>query len=190
MRIVAGKYRGRRLSAPDGTATRPSSDRTRESLFNILEAGKLGAGGGTSLLPGARVLDAFAGTGALGLEALSRGAAEVTFVENFTPALNALKQNLASLEAEDRCHLIEGDVLRLARAPAAHGIALLDPPYNQGLAEPALKRLAEGGWLAEGAIVAVELMKSEDFTAPAGFAALDERIYGKAKLVFLRYGAT
>ncbi|MEX2409522.1 MAG: 16S rRNA (guanine(966)-N(2))-methyltransferase RsmD [Rhodovibrionaceae bacterium] len=188
MRIVAGKYRGRRLSAPDGTATRPSSDRTRESLFNILEAGKLG-GGGLSLLPGARVLDAFAGTGALGLEALSRGAADVTFVENFTPALNALKRNLANLEAEDRCHLIEGDVLRLARAPAAHGIALLDPPYNQGLAEPALLRLAEGGWLAEGAIVAVELMKSEDFTAPAGFAALDERIYGMAKLIFLHYSA-
>lgn len=186
MRIVAGKYRGRRLAAPEGTATRPSSDRTRESLFNILEAGRIG--GGASLLPGARVLDAFAGTGALGLEALSRGAGAVTFVENFTPALNALKQNLASLEAEDRCHLIEGDVLRLGRAPAAHGIALLDPPYNQGLAEPALLRLAEGGWLAEGAILAVELMKSEAFAVPAGFEALDERVYGKAKLVFLHYG--
>lgn len=185
MRIVAGRFRGRRLVAPEGVATRPSSDKTRESLFNILEAGRIG--GGSSLVRGARVLDAFAGTGALGLEALSRGAAAVTFVENFAPALNALRANIASLEAEDACRVIDGDMLHLPRAASAHGIALLDPPYRQGHAEPALLRLAEGGWLAEDAVVVIELMKTEDFAAPAGFALLDERIYGKAKLIFLRY---
>ena len=187
MRIVAGRYRGRRLTAPEGAATRPSSDKTRESLFNILEAGRLGEGG--SLIRGARVLDVFAGTGALGLEALSRGAKEVTFVENTAAALSALRANVRTLEAEDACRVIDGDVLHLPRAASAHGIALLDPPYQQGLAEPALRRLAEGGWLAPGAIAVVELMKTEDFDPPEGFAPLDERVYGKAKLIFLRYEA-
>lgn len=185
MRIVAGRYRGRRLKAPEGESTRPSSDKTRESLFNILEAGRFGDGG--SLVRGARVLDAFAGTGALGLEALSRGAAEVTFVENTAPALTALRANLKTLEAEDACRVIDGDVLRLPRAASAHSIALLDPPYRQGLAAPALQRLADGGWLAPGAIAVVELMKAEDFEAPERFGPLDERVYGKAKLIFLRY---
>ena len=183
MRIVAGRFRGRRLTAPEGAATRPSSDKTRESLFNILEAGKIG--GGESLVRGARVIDGFAGTGALGLEALSRGAAAITFVENFAPALTALRANIAALEVEDACRVIDGDLLHLPRAPHGHSIALLDPPYQQGLAEPALRRLVEGGWLAPGALAVVELMKTEDFTAPDGFELLDERIYGKAKLVFL-----
>lgn len=184
MQIVAGKYRGRRLVAPEGTATRPSSDRTRESLFNILESGKIGDG--VSLLRGARVLDAFAGTGALGLEALSRGAAEVTFIENHPSARQALKTNIATLDAARDCRVIDRDVLRLGPAAVAHSIALLDPPYRQGLAEPALLRLAETGWLAPGAVVVVELMKVEDFAAPEGFTAFDERVYGKSKLVFLR----
>lgn len=184
MRIVAGRYRGRRLSAPEGAATRPSSDRTRESLFNILEAGKIG--GGDSLVRGARVIDGFAGTGALGLEALSRGAASVTFIENFTPALTALRANIATLEAEDACRVIDGDLLRLPRAPHGHEIVLLDPPYQQGLAEPGLRRLVEGGWLEPGALVVIELMKTENFAVPDGFALLDERTYGKAKLLFLR----
>ena len=187
LRIVGGKWRGRRLEAPEGLAVRPTSDRTRESLFNILAGGKMARAGGQSLLQGARVLDAFAGTGALGLEALSRGAARATFVETLAAAQVALKANIAALDAEDMSRIYSQDVLHLPRAGEPHDLILMDPPYNQGFAEPALERLAAGGWIAPGAIIVVEQMKDEDLTPPEGFELLDERRYGKAKLSFLRY---
>ena len=215
MRIVAGRHRGRRLEAPAGMAVRPTADRTREALFNILTQGKLpwrapvgGPGvGGPGVgrpgvaeqgaqgqgaerrgnpLAGARALDAFAGTGALGLEALSRGAVFVTFMENQAAALTACRNNIALLEETARSQALRCDVLRPPPAPAPCDLVLMDPPYNQGLAAPALAALEAAGWLAPGALGVIELLATEPFAPPEGFEALDERRYGKARLVFLR----
>ena len=185
MRIVAGRHRGRTLIAPEGLAVRPTADRTREAIFNVLTQGKL-AGGGNPLID-ARVLDAFAGTGALGLEALSRGAARVTFMESQAAALATLRANLEALEETRNAEVLAIDVLRPPPAAAPCDIVLMDPPYNQGLAAPALTALAGSGWIAPGAIVAVELMKAEAFEAPEGFEVRDERGYGKAKVAFLAH---
>ena len=195
MRIVGGRHRGRRLEAPGGLALRPTADRTREALFNILCQGKLdwrpnrqqaGAAPGSNPLAGARALDAFAGTGALGLEALSRGAGFVTFMENQAAALNACRHNIDALDQVAYSELLRCDVLRPPPAKAPCELVLMDPPYNQDLAPPALAALHRAGWLAPGALAAVELMATEPFTPPAGFETLEERKYGKARLVFLR----
>jgi 16S rRNA (guanine966-N2)-methyltransferase len=192
MRIVAGRFRGRRIEAPEGLGVRPTGDRTREAVFNILTQGKLqwraGSGdtGEGSPLVGARVLDAFAGTGALGLEALSRGAVAAVFMEDQAAALAICRRNIEALREAARCRVIPCDVLRPPRAEAPCELVLMDPPYNQGLAPPALLALADAGWLAPGALAVVELMAREPFEAPAGFETLDERKYGKARVVFLR----
>ncbi|HYM71387.1 MAG TPA: 16S rRNA (guanine(966)-N(2))-methyltransferase RsmD [Stellaceae bacterium] len=184
MRIVGGRHRGRRLIAPPGDAVRPTSDRAREALFNILSHGDFAAAG----LPFAdeNVLDAFAGTGALGLEALSRGAAAVAFIETDRVALAALRKNLAALDEEDAAYVVAGDATHPPRAPYACAVAFLDPPYRSGIAAPALTALAGAGWLAPRAIAVVEIAAGEAFAAPEGFAMIDERVYGAAKLVFLR----
>ncbi len=181
MRIVAGRHRGRSLIAPEGLAVRPTADRTREALFNILAQGRLGG----PALAGARVLDAFAGTGALGLEALSRGAAFVTFMESQAAALATLERNIRNLEEAANCEALRADVLRPPAAREPAGIVLMDPPYNQGLAEPALVALAEAGWIGPGCLAVIELMAKEPFAVPGGFELRDERKYGKARLVFL-----
>jgi 16S rRNA (guanine966-N2)-methyltransferase len=184
LRIVGGVHRGRRLAAPPGEAVRPTSDRAREALFNILSHGSLAASG----LPFADrpVLDAFAGTGALGLEALSRGASVAAFIESGREALAALRRNVAVLGEGDRAHIVAGDATRPPRAAFACAVALLDPPYRSGLAAPALTALAAAGWLAPDALAVVELAASEALPPPPGFAVVDERIYGAARLVFLR----
>jgi len=187
MRIVAGRNRGRSLRTPDDLAVRPTADRTREALFNILTSGKL-ADEGQQRLPGARVLDAFAGTGALGLEALSRGAAHAVFMENYAPAIEICRANFKTLGEDERSELLACDVLHPRPAPAPCDLVFLDPPYNQGFAEKAVASLLKAGWVAPGALVCVELMKNEPFDIPEGFAELDSRTYGKAKLVFLKYG--
>lgn len=184
MRIVGGRHRGRRLVAPPGDQVRPTSDRAREALFNILSHGDLAAAG--SPFAGEHVLDAFAGTGALGIEALSRGAARAVFIETDRIALGALRRNLAALDEEDATDIIAGDATRPPRAPYAAALAFLDPPYRSGLAAPALMALAQTGWLSERALTVVELAAKELFSAPSGFAIIDERRYGAARLVFLR----
>ncbi len=187
MRIVAGRHRGRSLRTPDDLAVRPTADRTREALFNILTSGKL-AKEGQQRLPGARVLDAFAGTGALGLEALSRGAAHAVFMENYAPAIEICRANIQNLGEDERSELLACDVLHPRPAPAPCDLVFLDPPYNQGFAEKAVSSLLKAGWIAAGALVCVELMKNEPFETLEGFEELDARSYGKAKLVFLKYG--
>jgi len=186
MRIVAGRHRGRSLKTPSDLAVRPTADRTREALFNILMSGKLSEEGNRRL-PGARVLDAFAGTGALGLEALSRGAAHAVFMENYAPAIEICRANIANLGEGQRAELLACDVLHPRPAPAPCDLVFLDPPYSQGLAEKALAALLRTGWIAPGALLCVEMMKNEPFDMPDGFSELDARTYGKAKLVFLRY---
>jgi len=184
MRIVGGRHRGRRLVAPAGTAVRPTSDRAREALFNILSHGRFAAGG----LPFAAlpVIDAFAGTGALGLEALSRGASEVAFIEDNRDALAALRHNIAALDEEDRAHIVRGDATRPPRAPLQGAVAFLDPPYGSGLAAASLTALANARWLLPEALAIVEISADEELAPPAGFAPVDTRVYGAAKLVFLR----
>jgi len=185
MRIVGGIHRGRRLMVPPGEAVRPTSDRAREALFNILLHGRFAASG--SPIAGRNVLDAFAGTGAFGLEALSRGAGAAAFLENGREALAALRRNIAALGEDRRAHVVSGDATRPARAPFACALAFLDPPYGSGLAPAALTALAATGWLEAAALAIVEVAAREAFERPAGFTAIDERVYGAARLVFLRY---
>jgi 16S rRNA (guanine966-N2)-methyltransferase len=187
MRIVAGRHRGRRLLAPPGETVRPTSDRAREALFNILSHGQLAAEGVP--FAGVAVLDAFAGTGALGLEALSRGAAEAAFIELDREALATLRQNIAALDEDDHSRIIPCDATRPPRAPSAYPLAFLDPPYRSGLAAAALTALDAAGWLAPDALAIVELAAREHLAPPAGFSLLDERVYGAARLLFLRRGA-
>ena len=197
MRIVGGALRGRKLKAPPGAAVRPTSDRAREALFNLLAHGAALRG---LSLNGAVVLDAFAGTGALGLEALSRGAVRAIFLESDRAALAALAANVRALGQEDRALVVARDATRPGPpsnvpakagiggpAPAEASIAFLDPPYGSGLAAPALAALAQAGWLADGALAVVEHGAREALQPPAGFERLDERRYGAAMLSFLRW---
>jgi 16S rRNA (guanine966-N2)-methyltransferase len=189
MRIVAGKHRGRRIAAPEGHDVRPTSDRAREAVFNILQHGNFTADG-TSPLIDAHVLDVFAGSGALGLEALSRGAARLTCIENSATARSALRANVKTLGETARVTVVQADATK-PPMPAGQPcqLVLMDPPYRSGLAAPALAALAERGWLADGAICVAEISAAEALEAPAGFTPIDERRYGKAKLMFLCYGA-
>jgi 16S rRNA (guanine966-N2)-methyltransferase len=185
LRIVGGVHRGRRLVVPPGDLVRPTSDRAREALFNILSHGSFAASG----LPFAArpVLDAFAGTGALGLEALSRGASAAAFIDNGRDALATLRRNVRALDEDDRVHIVAGDATRPPRAAFACAVAFLDPPYGSGLAASALPALAASGWLAAGALTVVELAVADEWVPLSGFAPIDERVYGAARLVFLRY---
>ena len=184
MRIVAGRHRGRRLLAPPGDTVRPTSDRAREALFNILSHGRLAADGVPFAV--AAVLDAFAGTGALGLEALSRGAAEAVFIERDPEAVAFLRRNVAALGESDRVEIVPGDATRPIRAGLRCAVAFIDPPYRSGLAAPALEAIDHAGWLTPDALTIVELGAREELVPPAGFTLLDERVYGAARLVFLR----
>ena len=184
MRIVGGRHRGRRLLVPPGDTVRPTSDRAREALFNILSHGRFAAGG----IPfaGAAVLDAFAGTGALGLEALSRGAAEAVFIERDPEAVAVLRRNVASLGESTRAEIVPGDPTRPIRAGLQCAVAFVDPPYRSGLAAPALEALDRAGWLVPEARAIVELGAREQFEPPAGFTLLDERVYGETRVSFLK----
>jgi 16S rRNA (guanine966-N2)-methyltransferase len=188
VRIVGGSHRGRRLAAPPGEAVRPTSDRAREALFDILSHGEFAADGVP--FADAAVLDAFAGTGAFGLEALSRGAAEAVFVENDRDALAALRRNIAALGETARTRVVAADATRPPGAALACIVAFLDPPYHSGLAAPALAAFAGAGWLTPDALAVVEIGAREALAPPASFAVLDERVYGPARLVFLRREAT
>jgi len=183
MRVVAGRLRGRRLAAPEGRDVRPTSDRARQAVFNIIEHGGLS----DAPLGGANVIDAFAGTGAMGIEALSRGAAHCSFVEKERAALAALQRNLDALGLKGSARIFRSDALSLPPTAAHAAFAFLDPPYGENLAAPALDSLARQGWLAQGALCIVELGARDDFTPPAGFTPLDERRYGAARIAFLRY---
>jgi 16S rRNA (guanine966-N2)-methyltransferase len=187
VRIVGGVHRGRRLLVPAGDAVRPTSDRAREALFNILSHGDFAAASGPPFA-GRPVLDAFAGVGALGLEALSRGASQTAFIENGRDALATLRRNIAGLGVEDQAYVSAGDATRPPRAPFAAAVAFLDPPYGSGLAAPALAALAGTGWLLPDALAIVEIAASEGLPPPAGFSIVDERVYGAARLIFLRRG--
>jgi len=179
MRLIAGKHRGRRLTPPPGLDTRPTADRARQALFNILSHGRWVD------VDGARVVDVFAGSGALGLEALSRGAAHVTFVDQHAAAIAAIRQNVELLREQDACTILRHDATRLPVAPQPCDLALLDAPYQMTLSVPCLLSLQSQGWLAPHALTVIEVAAKEEFIAPSGFQIEDERIYGAARFVFL-----
>lgn len=185
LRLVGGSHRGRALEAPPGAAVRPTASRAREALFNILEHGSFGPGG-ASAVPGAVVLDAFAGSGALGLEALSRGAAFATFIETDGVVAACLARNLRRLGEEHRARLVRGDAVQPPPAPQPVTLAFLDPPYRSGLALPALAALRSRGWIGGDTLAVVETSASETLAWPAGFERLDERRYGAALVTFLK----
>lgn len=182
MRIIAGQWRGRPLVAPKGDATRPTADRTREALFSMLVS-RLGS------FDGLRVLDLFAGSGALGLEALSRGAVHCTFVEQDGAALDALRTNIAKLNAAPLSDVRAQSVMALGPAPAPFDLLLLDPPYKSGAGVVALERCLRLGWIAPGAFATVETQKGEAVEVD-GFEPETERVYGKAMITLLRAAAT
>jgi 16S rRNA (guanine966-N2)-methyltransferase len=175
MRIVAGIWRGRALIAPPGSHTRPTADRMRQALFDMLLHAPWG---GRDVVEGAQVMDVFAGTGALGLEALSRGAAHVTFVEHDRIALAALRANIATLHAEQRCTVLPLDALAVPSGQEC-GLIFLDPPYGRGLVERALQRLQAADRMSPAALIVAETGRDEP---PPTAAVLAERVHGAARI--------
>jgi len=183
MRIVGGKYRGKKIIAPSHHGTRPTSDRTRETIFNILLHNPAFAQG---VLIDKAVLDVFAGTGALGFEALSRGAKSITFIENDRAALTILYDNVKAFGLPRTC-VLEQDATHLRSGPVTPcDLIFLDPPYHQGLLSPTLSNLYAQGWIAEAAVVVIEIEKNEAFILPSFLSLLTERISGAARVLFCK----
>jgi 16S rRNA (guanine966-N2)-methyltransferase len=181
MRVVGGRLRGRMLSAPTSQAIRPTSERLRETIFDIL------ASRYAEMLEGARVVDLFAGSGALGIEAISRGADFALFVDSGAEARALLRANVEALALGGVTRIWRADATKLGRAPAGppFDLAFLDPPYGQGLASPALAALVSGGWLRPDAVAIVEESAEAEVAAPEGLTLADTRTYGDTQLAFL-----
>lgn len=186
MRIVGGRLKGRTLATPSSRAIRPTSERLREALFNILVHAY------DDPVTNARVLDIFAGTGALGIEALSRGAAFAAFIDNGAEARALLRQNVETLGLGGVTKILRRDGARLNEAHPLQpfSLAFCDPPYGKQLGEAALTSLVQGQWLETDAMVIVEEAASSKFTPPAGFAELERRAYDDTEFVFLRYNGS
>ena len=184
VRIIAGQFRGRPLAAPEGAHTRPTSDRVREAVFNILEHGIA-----DFAIPGIRVLDLFAGTGALGLEALSRGAGFCLFVEEDAAARGLIRRNIETLGLTGATKVFRRDATNLGRAGnlGGFGLVFLDPPYEQGLAQRALASAAQGGWLAAGAIAVIEERRRATVALPEDFLGLEQRAWGDTQVLLARF---
>jgi 16S rRNA (guanine966-N2)-methyltransferase len=184
MRVVGGRFRGRPLKGPSSQAVRPTSDRLRETMFNIL------AHGYGDAAQGARVIDLFAGTGALGIEALSRGAAFALFVDDSAQGRALLRDNIEALGVAGLTKVFRRDATKLGPMPPQppFTLAFLDPPYGKGLGERALASLRDGGWLARGALCILEESGAAQIAVPDGFDLIDTRDYGEAQVLVLRFG--
>lgn len=184
MRITGGRYGGRVLASPKDKTIRPTSDKVRAAIFNILNA--------RGLVDGANVLDVFCGTGALGLEALSNGALCCTFMDKNRDSLRLAKENFAALKIDAQHSFILGDAVKPGQRPEsipAAGLIFLDPPYGQDLVQQTLPALEAGGWMAENAHIIVETEKAFAATAlPPGYDVLVERMYGDTKVTLLKKG--
>lgn len=185
MRIIAGTLKGRPIRTPDGRNTRPTSDRARESLFNVLAHADWAPG-----LEGARVIDAFAGSGALGFEAMSRGASFCLFVETDAAARGCIRDNVEAFQLFGNTRIHRRSATDLGPKPAGVGapfdLVFMDPPYAQGLVPLALVQLAEGQWLSPGALIVAETGSDEPTPAAPGWDMLNDRIYGAARVSYLR----
>ncbi len=188
MRITAGRLGGRMLTPPPDDRVRPTSDKVRQAIFNVLEHNDFGVG---FSLEGANVIDLFAGTGALGIEAISHGAAFALFVDDSAESRALIRTNVETLALTGVTKIWRRDATSLGPMAAGAGgpfqLAFLDPPYRQGLAEKALASLREGAWLTKDAIVVVESAKDEAMATPTGFEPLDERAYGDTGVKILRH---
>jgi 16S rRNA (guanine966-N2)-methyltransferase len=184
VRIVGGKFRGRTIAAPRHEGLRPTADRVRESIFNILAHGM-----GDFEIEGARVIDLFAGTGALGLEAMSRGAAFCLFVEESPEARALIRTNVESLGLTGETRIFRRDAsnLGVAGTMTPFTLAFLDPPYEKGLGETALQALHEGGWLTKGAMVVLEERMGATPLLPSGYIEIDRRDWGDTQAIFARH---
>ncbi|WP_289032485.1 16S rRNA (guanine(966)-N(2))-methyltransferase RsmD [uncultured Roseibium sp.] len=182
MRIVAGRFKGAAIVAPKTQATRPTSDRLRETIFNIL------AHGLETEVDGARVLDLFAGSGALGLEALSRGARHCTFIEEGAEARGVIRRNMEALGLNGVAKIFRRDATRLGDAGNIEPFDLLfaDPPYGKGMADKALLTAGTGGWVKSGSVCVVEERTGVDVSLPQGFEELDRRVVGDSQVLFLK----
>lgn len=177
LRIISGQFKGRRLDAPDGPQIRPTSNRLRERIFSILQS-RVGS------LEGLSVADIFAGTGAMGIEAVSRGAAKAWFVEKHEDSLELLRGNLEKIGIAGLVRVIAADARQLPKADEAFNILFLDPPYRRRLAEPTLTSLVECGWTGNESLVIVEIAADDRFDLPDGFRMVDERQQGNNRVVF------
>ena len=184
MRIVAGKHRGLTLATPKDDRVRPTSDRVREAIFNVLAHNDFGIG---FKIEGARVLDLFAGSGAVGLEALSRGASYVLFVDDHFESRALIRRNVEAAHATGATKIWRRDATALSEMPVNAGgpfdLVFLDPPYRKGLVALALASARGGGWLGPRALIVAEMAADEAFAAPDGFTLLDERTYGDTKVL-------
>ena len=191
MRIVGGHWRGRGLATPAGRGSastiRPTSDRLRETIFNMLAHGNLKVGQNDAIA-GAHVLDLFAGTGAMGLEALSRGASHALFIDDGAEARALLRANVEALGCAGRCRIFRSDATKLGKAPAGgkFTLAFLDPPYGKGLASRALKGLCDRGWLAAGAVCVIEEAEDAVLALPEGCELTERRVQGDTQVAFLK----
>ncbi len=178
MRVIAGRYKGRPLVYPKGGDVRPTTDRVKEAMFGVLQFE----------VAGKRVLDVFAGGGALGIEALSRGAAHVDFIERDPLCLRSLAENLKMIEDKDSYRVLKGDAISLLPALEKYGLLLLDPPYDAGYYEKVLDIAHESGILERGAIIALECRRKFAFLTPVEYNFTKRRDYGDISLIFLEYG--
>jgi len=182
-RIIAGIHRGRRLAIPDGQSVRPTTDRMRERVFSMLNHPRY------ANMRGARVADIFAGTGALGLEALSRGAEHITFVEKAMLSITALKTNIETLKAKDATKILKLDATKLPKPDAPYEFIFMDPPYRKGLVEPTLESILEKNWLAADGAIICELATDESLAFPNELALIDERKQGQQRIIFLSFNS-
>lgn len=186
MRIIAGKHRGRRIMSLESKTVRPTTGKAREAIFSILTSGNF-LHDGISILEDATVIDICCGTGAVGLEALSRGAGKVIFIDSDPTAIDLVKYNLKAFGEDDHAKTLRSDATMLPMAQQRCQVAFVDPPYEKGLAMPILKSLSTRGWLEKGAVIICEMSRREDITLPEGYTELSQRQYGRTKVLILEW---
>ncbi len=180
-RIISGKYKGRKLAVAEGRDIRPTTDRMRERVFSMLTHHRYPD------IKGANVADLFAGTGALGLEALSRGAKHITFVEKSPKSLQNLEYNIDILKVSDEVSVLKASARVLPPASISFDFIFMDPPYRTGLVTPALESILSSNWLADGGVIITELASDDDIEFPEALKIVDERIQGQQRVVFLTH---
>ncbi len=182
MRIISGKHRGRRIEAPEGKEVRPTTARSREAIFNILQHGEYGD---KQVLKG-RVADIFCGSGAMGLEALSRGASHVTFVDKNRISLEAAEFNIAQFKEQENSTLLRADSSQLPAAPKPYDLLILDPPYDTNLGRKSLKTALDGGWIHADTAIVLEQGVKDEIKVPKGLEILDVRKYSNSHILFIQ----
>lgn len=184
-RIISGRFRGSKLELPPSTITRPAKDNVREAIFNRLSFRK--KYDGSSLLENAHVVDVFAGSASMGLEALSRGAAMLYLIDQNSQVISVIERNIKKLDAIKQVRIIKGDALQPTLAPGVMDVAFIDPPYFQGLVVPTLKALRCQGWIAAKTTILAEVDKEEVIALPDGFCVADQRTYGRVKILEISF---